>query len=214
MNRRVSRVFFAGMLLCMLLLAMAAPVSAATQKAKAMKAYRNFLSEKKIALKVILGEDEASAKFKTDKMKFAIIYLNKDSIPELVIDNSANNSGNYYSPFGTAIFTWADGEVQQVYIQDSYYQLRKYYRKKGVLMFVNRAKSSLMVTARIADDEATVVAVKDGSRLYGPDYFAGKAKKISKAQYHKLIKKVIGSRKAVKINYRENTKVNREKYLK
>ena len=213
MKKRRNRAFLTGMLLCLLLLAAAVPASAATQKAKAFKAYREFLSEKKIALKVILGEDNASAKFRTEKMQFAIVYLNRDSIPELVVDNSANISGNYYSPFGTAIFTWKNGEVQQIFIQDTYYKIRKYYKKKNVFVAVNQAKSSLSVTARIGDEDAKVIAVKDGSKMYGADYFAGRAKKISKAEYHRLIKHYTGSRKVSKITYRPNTAANRKKYL-
>ena len=214
MKKTIGRMFFRGLLLGLLILAAAAPVSAATEKAKALKAYREFMSQKKITLSVMLGEDNASAKFNAANMIFAVIYLDRNSLPELVVDNSANISGNFYSPFGTAIFAWENGEVKQIFIVDTNYKIRKYYRKKGVMTFVNQARSSLMVTGRIRNEEETVIAVKDGKKLYGPDYFAGKAKKISKAQYHRLIKKAAGSAKLRKITYYANTEANRKKYLK
>ncbi len=213
MLKKATRMFFAGFLLCVCILAVSSPASAATQKAKALKAYAEFLSEKKIALTTIFGEDNASAKFKTAGMKFAIIYLNRDSIPELVVDNTANITGNYYSPFGTAVFTWVDGEVQQVCIQDTNYKLLKYYKKKGVLTLASRVKSKLTVTAYMDDDEQTAIAVKYKTKFYGPEYLSGVKKKISKAKYRRLIKKVVGSRKATTIKYRDNTEANRTKYL-
>ncbi len=214
MKKKISRIVFQGLLLGLLILVSASPVSAATQKAKAMKAYREFLSQKKIALSVMFGEDNASAKFPAAKMKFALIYLDRNSIPELVIDNSANNTGNFYSPFGSAIFAWEDGEVKQLFILDTNYKIRKYYKKKGVLTLANQARSSLTVTARIRDEEDTVIAVKDKTKYYGPDYFTGKSKKISKAAYRKLLKSAVGKTKSKKITYRDNTEANRKKYLK
>lgn len=112
-------------MLAILVLAAVLPlnVQAASAKSKAIKAYKNFLAQDTIPW----GTDTYYTAVPTNTCKFALAYIDKNSVPELVVRSSYVTHIAGFS----VIFTYKNGKVQPVSnIQDDgdFY----YYKKKGV----------------------------------------------------------------------------------
>ena len=81
----------------LLLFAFAMPASAASTKSKALKAYKKLLAQKEITF---VDRWHTKASFPTSKMKFALVYLDNNTVPELVIDNLDNIPIMWYGEIG------------------------------------------------------------------------------------------------------------------
>lgn len=161
-----------------------------------------FANEKQDALKAY----NAYMATQSSYSRFALGYLDKDSVPELFCGNKiytfkkgkmASINYNFYAPYayykkkGIFISAFAHGNIYMAYSCDYYYRLLK------------SGKTEVLLT-------------KDFSQLKGKKeeitYRKG-SKKITKAKFTKLLKKYVGAGKKVKLKYYANDKANREKYL-
>lgn len=199
----------------LLLFAFAMPASAASTKSKALKAYKKLLAQKEITFVKSIDGTTTKESFPTSKMKFALVYLDNNTVPELVIDNLDNIPIMYYgeigfSCFGNAVFTYKGGKLKQLDVYTSNWRLTKVYKKKGVFYSNNTHHKK----------EAIYYYIK-GTKTIDIGYFSpvmyyknGAFKPIKKSAFQKLLKKYVGSTKATKIKYYKNTAANRKKYLK
>lgn len=157
---------------------------AASQKVKALQAYAAFLETKQT------GNDE-----------FAIAYINADAVPELIYN-------------GTFVYTYTNKKVQEVHYTSSN-RLGGYYKKKGIITEIiahpmysgtyynkwtnGKFTAKLSVTTGVVGKETT--------------YRNAKGKVVSKAQFQRQLKKLVGTKKVTKFKYYKNTAANRKKYL-
>ena len=153
-------------------------------------------------------------KIKSNKV---IVYLDNNTVPELVIDNLDNIPIMYYgeigySYFGNAVFTYKGGKLKQLDVYNSNWRLTKVYKKKGVFYSNN--------THTYYKKDATYYYIKGTKTIYIGNFSAGKyykngaIKPIKKSAFQKLLKKYVGSTKATKIKYYKNTEKKKKKYLK
>lgn len=195
--KRLKRLLLATMLFALML----APlnVSAASQKTKALKAYKSYMAKK------------------GSSAKFAVAYLDKDSVPELI----------YYVPSKPQykVFTWKNGKMKTVFSADyskdvsNSYDLTHYYKKKGVLRAVPYSGA-----AGISGKGYFVYSGgKYKCRLSRINAFGEiscykvsgmKFTKISASQFNSSLKKLTGNSKVSKLKYYKNTAANRTKRLK
>lgn len=180
---------YAGLMGAMALLLCAAggmKVQAASAKAMAKTAYNSYMA----------GAHS--------NLKFALIYLDKDSVPELVVSD-----GKIYT------YKKASG---MVLLQDDYeFDYQKYYKKKGVI-YSDIIPGAVMdydvgYYQRVKGKKLATIVSFNHFRSGKWEYFNSKYKKINKNQFKSLIKKYAGSRKLTKIKYYQNTPANRNRYL-
>lgn len=173
---------------------------AASTKTKAIKAYNSLLSKKTLTWSKNLT-------VKTSKCKFALIYVDNNSVPELFVDASRAGT-NHVSGF-QRLYTYQNGKVKEVMtVRDGF----GYYRKKGVITSYTALHGEYLSHFKLASGKAKLQLRKE--TYYTTEYYNGSEKKISKSTYQKILKKLIGSSKPTKIHVKANTSANRKKYLK
>lgn len=188
-------------LLLMMLAFVMLPVNAqaASKKAKALKAYGSYMA----------GMESGS--------KFAVLYLNNDSVPELI----------YAVPnqFIYRIYTWKSGKMKRVlnwnYSQNpsNGYDIKQYYKKKGVIVAdgytgaVGMEAKYYFIYNGKKYKEKLCKTIYFGNTSYMKKQGSG-MKSISASQFKKLLKNAVGSKKATKIKFYSNSAANRAKYLK
>lgn len=192
------------LLLCMFTLCLIIPcvkADAASTKKKAVKAYKEFLSKEKIAW-------DANWKVPAEECRFALVYIDKDNIPELVLYNtSVPHMGGY-----GRIFTYKSGKVKRVGIVDIDGNKFYYYKKKGVFIscygnggvFNNYRK---ITKGKIVHQLQKGKALSDNKTRY----YNANGKEISKSAFNKKLKKLVGSKKKTSAKFCKNTKANRKK---
>lgn len=173
---------------------------AASKKDKALKAYRKYLEKE---------EKKAGSMIS----KWSLAYLDKDDIPEMV---------TYYSILGhgakPCIFTAKNGKVKQVSFSAANGYGTHYYKKKGIVRYSSDSweweeyckvnfKSKELMSALDS------IAVMENGKYY-KDNGSGERTQITKKQYTALVRKQIGTAKAVKLKYYKNDAKNRKKHLK
>ena len=198
--KRKSTVYAAFVLLLSLLaVCMAMPASAASKKSQAVSAYRAYLETQ--------GENAL----------FDLIYLNKDSVPELTVNKE--------------IYTFKNGSM--VKLESSLllmYWPSTYYKKKGVMtlgyahggyfpsQFVRYVKmSGKKLISKMEIGKYGETNMSTGKVKWTTSYSVqkgGTAKTVKKAAFNKALKKLVGTKKATKIKQLQNTEANRAKYLK
>lgn len=187
---------------------------AASKKTKAIKAYKAMLSEKTMRW----GLDTYYKAVPTDKCSFTIAYIDNDSVPELIV-----YSGYVSRPAGNMlIYTYRNGKAQVVKntVTGRYYADGgefSYYRKKGIFISCYCAGGVTDNYCRMSRNKAGYKLKADNSLMYGKSYYrcAGeKMKKITKKDFDKALKKLVGSKKKTTAKFYKNTASNRKKYLK
>ena len=107
-------------------------VEAASPKRQAIRAYRKMLGKEKVYVmpegKKIgsRSKNHTSAFYKYSKrsdVKFALIYLDHDNVPEILL---------YDWNYGYGIWTYKNKHITCIYSADFYSKPYGYYRKKGV----------------------------------------------------------------------------------
>ena len=192
------------LLVTILFALMLAPLnaSAASQKTKAMKAYKSYMAKK------------------GSSARFAVAYLDKDSVPELI----------YYVPSKPlyTVFTWKSGKMKTMFSADyskdvsNLYDFTHYYKKKGVLLAVPYSGAAgISGKNYFAYSGGKYKCVLSRNNSFGKiSYYkvSGtktlKYTKISASQFNKSLKKLVGNTKASKLAYYKNTAANRTKRLK
>ena len=186
MTRKKLRNSLLGTMALILCLGAGTKVHAASAKTLAKQAYKAYMA----------GISQ--------NLEFALIYLDKDSVPELAVTNGR-------------IYTYKKSSGM-VLLQDDYeFDYKKYYKKKGVIY-------SDIIPGAVMDYDVGYYQRMSGGKLVtichhmhyksgAWKYYNAKYKIVTKAKYKKLIKKYAGSRKLTKIKYYKNTAANRNRYL-
>lgn len=214
----------AAMVLCVVVLcAFSGTVHAASTKSKALAAYKKYLADNVVQR----NSRGAIMNSTTCASRFAIIYLNNDSIPELVVERA----GLLYSPY---VYTYKNGKMTAVEgtMVSASAHLEGYYKKKGCLVLGDESNgypyhgfSSYYLTLKSGKLSAKLKKQYLGTAkkvVEGPNYYYNKKsgvntypeKKISRATFNKKLKDIVGSRKITKIKLLDNTAANRKKACK
>ncbi|MBQ9156746.1 MAG: hypothetical protein IJ137_08195 [Eubacterium sp.] len=188
----------AGLML-LLTLILACPVSAASKKKKALNAYNAYLAQHTGTV-----------------TQFDLIYLNNDSVPELVT--------------GKQIYTFKSGNVVKLdnSVETSYF-ISSYYKKKGILVqgyahggyypsqFTLYSKmSGKKLVQKLEHGKFGQMNFSTGKYSFTNTYSkinGKKSKKIVKKDFNKALKGLVKSKKPTKIKLKENSVANRDKYL-
>lgn len=177
-------------------------VQAASKKSQALAAYRSFLTQKSI------NWNGAQNKVDPADCKFSMIYVDNNSVPELLLlagGKASNHVAGFYS-----LYTFKNGKVVHIATaRDGFC----YYKKKGVFVTYTALQGEYVSYLKLAKGAS---AVKLRSKTYySTDYYKGNSEtKISKKTFKSELKKLVGSKKLTAPKFYENTAVNRTKYLK
>ena len=199
---------------CSLMVIPSGKTYAASAKSKAIKAYKKKLSKSTVAvfpkgLKVYDEFWEPPISYKSTKssqVTFALAYITKDNVPELIIKDPK---------YGYASFTYKKGKVKRLQHWDNYDFPHGYYKKKGI--FMNYASSEgtphTDMYYKVTGSKAELVmdVFFDGN---DPLEYKVNKKEVSASQFKKARKSYVGKTKLTKIKMRKNTKANRKKYMK
>ena len=197
-----------------LLLAMIMPLNAqaASQKTKAIQAYKQLLSKSTIAW-------DNNWTVKSAHCSFGLAYVNKDNIPELVVRNSqdVSRAGGY-----GRIYTYKNVKVQQIAKLSLNNSRFSYYKKKSVytdtysLGGVTRWYIKLSGTKSVKKLDTFTNTAKVSWLPKGTSYYkyANTNKKISQSVFNKELKKLVGKKKITNVTLRKNTAANQKKYLR
>lgn len=173
---------------------------AASQKTKAMKEYNRLLSQKKLKW-------SGNLKVKSSKLKFSLIYVDKDSVPELFIDGTS--AGTTHVSGAYKLYTYRNGKLYDV---GTYRDSFGYYKKKGVFVSKTYLHGEYEAYHKLSKGE-DVIRLRS-EKYYTTQYFDGNENQISKASYKKQLKKLTGKKKASAPVCVNNTSANRKKLLK
>lgn len=173
---------------------------AASQKTKALKEYNRLLSQKKLKW-------SGNLKVKSSKLKFSLIYVDKDSVPELFIDGTS--AGTTHVSGAYKLYTYRNGKLYDV---GTYRDSFGYYKKKGVFVSKTYLHGEYEAYHKLSKGE-DVIRLRS-EKYYTTQYFDGNENQISKASYKKQLKKLTGKKKASAPVCVNNTSANRKKLLK
>lgn len=201
---------------------------AASKKAKAVKAYKEYLGQS-----VIYPWEDSSMGWKTSDCKFALAYVDSDVVPELVVFNFRSGSFNgYYT-----LLTYKEGKVSVVATPTQLGISFGYYKKKGILMgghyythpqggpgssntYYKLKKGEIaseLMKGVYEPDEYYKRTKKEYHYSFSPAGEWGDTKNITKTQFNKKLKKFVGSTKMTEdssMKFYKNTAANRKRYLK
>lgn len=214
-----------GALLLSCICILGQPVQAASQKSKALKAYKTFLSKD-----TVTWHSYSPKKIDLKKCKFALAYIDKDSVPELILDcagNSNSHADGYYE-----LYTYKNGKVKFVTnLMDGF----SCYKKKGIFCAVHEGTGGygryyyqlskgkavykfLSVSEKKANmdldgDGRIGVSYKKVTKARTPQYESSMVS-VSKSAFNRELKKIVGNAKNKTVKYYPNTANNRTKHLK
>ncbi len=173
---------------------------AASTRTKALNAYNKLLSQKSLKW-------SGKTKVSTNKCKFAVIYVDNDSVPELFVD--AGGAGtNHVSGF-YKLYTFWNGKVRDVCtMRDGF----GYYKKKGIFQTYTMLHGEYTTYQKLASGKSSVKLSSES--YFTTNYYDSNNKKISKAMFNKSLKSLVGTAKVSVPVCKINTKANRTKYLK
>ena len=190
MKTNAKRNLLTILMLTVLLMLTAVPAYAGTQKQAAMKAYKAFLSTKGLTL-----YPEST----DTKLSFATAYINKDSVPELIVKDKG-----YF-----AIYTYKNGKVKTLLPVDTMGALTKYYPKKNYIVIDHTNMNDIMYQT-LSGAKRLRIFLGTRFKINAKEEY----KELTKKQFQKELKKIVGSTKAKKPKFYRNTKTNRKKHLK
>lgn len=175
---------------------------AASTKDKALAAYNKLLSQK-----TLKWSNTNDFSVTTSKCKFALLYVDNNSVPELFID--AGGAGtNHVSGF-YKLYTFYNGKVKELCtIRDSF----GYYKRKGVFTTATYLHGEYVSYYAFYSGKASLRLRSES--YYTTSYYDRYGKKISKTTFDKKLRSAIGTSKPTAFTCKPNTKTNRTKYLK
>lgn len=173
--------------------------NAASQKTKALKEYQRLLSQKKLKW-------NSRQKVRSSKLKFSLIYVDKDSVPELFIDGTAAGTGHVSG--GYKLYTYRNGKLYDV---GTYRDSFGYYKKTGVFVTKTYLHGEYQAYHKLA--KGTDHIKLRSEKYYTTQCFDENGNTISKAAFKKQVKKLTRKKKvSVPVCYK-NTAANRTKQL-
>lgn len=184
----------------MLCLSFSLSAQAASGKSKAIKAYKKMLSAS------TMSWGSQGTKISTSDVKFTLAYINKDSIPELIVYAGANShvAGAY------AVYTWNKGRaVLLANCRDGI----AYYKKTGIFTTYTLLQGEYEIYYKIS--KAKAVQQLSSYVGYVTSYKQGvEERSITESTYKEIARSITKGKRAAKIKWRSNTGANRKKYLK
>ncbi|MDE6625256.1 MAG: hypothetical protein K2K56_02665 [Lachnospiraceae bacterium] len=203
-------IIFAIILLAVCMFATTA--EAASKKTKALNAYNKLLSKNSFTV-----NKYGKMTFYTSHCSFGIAYIDKDSVPELIIYNPWDS---YHAAGYGTIFTYKGGKVRKAADLSMNGESLGYYKKKGVIVDNYASTGTYVVTVkRLSSGKLKIVAsysqrMKENGKFTAKEYWNADGKKIKKATYKKAVKKYAKKTKQAAVKFYENTYANRQSYLK
>ncbi len=183
--------------------------NAASKKSKAIKAYKSFLVKERKKKETYMYNGEYTIE------KFSLIYLDNNSVPELVTAKGSNYT----------VYTYKNGKVKKTDI-DNIYNLDEYfsyYKKTGIYQRVGTGHSGWIPYSywKLSGTKSKSKLCKEvamGSSSDPNDYPPGKyyknPKRVSKKTFKAALKKLTKGRKLSTAKFHKNSKSNRKKYCK
>lgn len=216
--KKDNKKWMLGLLFCMMSVFLMIPsqqVQAAPVKSKAKNAYAQMLSKKTI-------KRDSATVYKRGNCYFAIAYIDKNNIPELIIYNTEDAS--HIQGWG-ALYTFRNGKVQLVgpLMLDNVKRMG-YYEKTGwftdnttyqgyggdTIQKLNKGKvMEKVVYHRETFDNGSTVKIKGFAITQSGEY-----KTVNKTQFNRSLSYNTKNVKFKKFKFYKNTKANRIKYLK
>ena len=214
--RNKTRKLRRGLLLVLVITMLAPALSgfAVTKKQKALNAYDKWLSKKSVNLikkgteyfnKKSMNWEEYKGS-KTSDLKFSLIYLDSDNIPELVV---------YDSSYCFNVLTYKNGKVKKVFADEDNWAIpEKYYKKKNIFIGVGHAGIKMNKYYYKSKGKYFLKFQDDIQGKY--EYYATSKKhnSVTSERIKSLVKKHVNGTKLSKIKYHKNTKATRKKFLK
>lgn len=174
---------------------------AASTKDKALAAYNKLLSQK-----TLKWSNTNNFSVTTSKCKFALLYVDNNSVPELFVDASGAGT-NHVSGF-YKLYTFYNGKVRDLCtIRDSF----GYYKRKGVFTTATYLHGEYVSYFALTSGKAALRLRSES--YYTTQYYDRKGNKLTEAAFNKKLKSAIGTSKPTAFSCKPNTKANRTKYL-
>lgn len=201
--------------LCFFVMMPATHAQAASNKTKAMRAYKKMLAGKTIV------RDEATV-YQTKNCRFAIAYIDNNSVPELIVYN--NTDASHIQGWG-ALYTYRKGKVRLVsnLMLDTRSRLG-YYHKTGWFMDNTTYQGyggdtfQKLSAGKLKDDLILGRSVEyRGGRYVVTGYnsiYKGSYEEIDASAFNRALCNKTNNKAFKKFKFYKNTKKNRTKYLK
>ena len=217
LSQKLKRVLLVTLAVAMLVPMPAQTGLAATQKQKALNAYKKWLAKDIVLVDDKGGSylgDHGKANYyykgsKSSDLRFSLIYVDNDNIPELAVYDSYLLKG--------CILTYKKGKIVRF---GSSYVPTHYYKKKGTLKFTDRRVTDYgyEIVSKVSGKYKEVLSNYKAKKNSGARYYDESKTKnrveINKKAFLSSMKKYTKNAKATKIKYYKNTKANRNKRLK
>lgn len=215
--KKLKKIFM--IMLCVVLITPCMNVSAATQRQRAISAYKKWLSATYVRVLqkgTVYYDDWAYkrctySKTKASAVKFALAYIDGDSIPELVVYTKKG----HVELFG--ILTYKNGKVRRVYSSTGSSKILGYYKKTGC--FLERAFSEGTPYYdnyyKMSGAKSTKKYSKFSYSIYSTEaeyYISGKS--ATKKAFTSGVQNLTKKKSMTKLKFYKNTKANRNKKIK
>ena len=216
-----QKTIIVSLLAILMMFLMTMTVSATSSKTAALKAYKNFLSQKETRVKIGYG-NALNWKIKDmSKAKFDLIYLNDDDIPELVVKMNGKRISCPDEEEVTIMYTYNKKMVLFSWSLfrrgRSYRTSFQYYPKTSVYMTIFDSKNHYL-SKRKKYNLSLGSIVSLGEKTNGKYFIENEATKsrdaVSEKTYKKMLKKYVGTTQRAKLKLKNNTKENRKKYIR
>ena len=200
--------------LTIVMLAPAARGFAATPKQEALNAYNRWLSGTKVQV-MPKGFGSLCDRVSSSQVRFAIAYINNDSIPELIVQATDDESQTFQS-----ILTYRNGKIVRIYHTHVYIGLIKgYYSRTGMFLKQNNyskgkgSKYLMLGTAGVTERLGILSSVTP--TIY--TYIAKNGKSVSLRNHTEFKNKLLAFTKGkdlTSVKFYRNTAANRKNILK
>lgn len=178
-----------------------------TNKQKVIKNYKKFLKKANISW----GNNE---NVPLDKCYFALVYVNNDNIPELLLCTKDYGSTSHATGYG-AIYSFSKNKVKM--ISNLAFEKRefKYYKKKSLYIDTYSRNGNFYQNYYLYPHKAIGYTLnRSASTGEGVLYRDANYNDLKKEDFEKLIKSYSNNTKSTKAKFRKNNEKNRKKYLK
>lgn len=204
-TKKILRVF-----LCSLLVFFLIPHSqsyAKTTELQALDAYKALLSGKSVKW------GDTNSKIPLEKCSFALAYIDNNTVPELILQNIGNT--DHAVGYGS-LYTYKNNKVVclgSLSMNDTLY----YYKKKGIYVdnYTGMGFSSDFYN-KLSGTKISTKLIKSKNYLadnsIACSYSTG-SEEITKVQFKRKLKKLVGLKKKTVLRFYQNTASNRSKYL-
>lgn len=177
---------------------LSAPVTtnAASKRTKAIRTYKKFLKKEK-----------------DNYYEFALIYLDNNNVPELLIkEGSVVGICTYYK--GKVINTYHAVNLNKGNGKFTYYKKTGIYQSLGYTYDTWYTSYPKLSKAKIKTKIFSTGNFSSSSVKYYKGEINGKKTKITKSKYKALLKKYKKGKKGIKAKFYSNTKSGRNKHCK